>query len=285
MASNGSRGDVLVTGASTGIGRACAEHLDGLGYTVWAGVRKPSDADELRAAGSDRLRPVMLDVTEEESIAATASAVAERAPGGLAGLVNNAGVSVGGPLELVSSEEWRYQLEVNLVGAVAVTRAMLPALREARGRIINITSIGGRLATPFLGPYSASKFGLEAVTDALRQELRPFGVEVVAIEPRAVATPIWEKGRGSADEILARMPADRLELYRRAIDGLLKGISEAERASIPPRKVAEVVAQALTAGRPRIRYVVGRDARMRLAVSRMLPTRTMDRLVARVMGI
>src|SRR2546429_6668900 len=186
-----SRGAVLISGASTGIGRACAEHLDGLGFAIFAGVRNQSDADSLRGAGSGRTQPVMLDVTEPESIASALRIVDEAATAGLSGLVNNAGISVGGPLEFVEIDEWRRGLEVNFIGQVAVTQAALPALRKARGRIVNMTSIGGRLASPFLGPYNASKYALEAVTDSLRLELRQFGVAVAAIEPGAVATPIW----------------------------------------------------------------------------------------------
>jgi NAD(P)-dependent dehydrogenase (short-subunit alcohol dehydrogenase family) len=285
MANSSTRGAVLITGASTGIGRACAEHLDGLGFSVFAGVRKQSDAESLRSAGSERIQPLTLDVTDAESIAAAVRAIEESAPAGLKGLVNNAGVAFGGPLELVTIEEWRQQLEVNFIGQVAVTQAMLPALRKARGRIVNITSIGGRLATPFLGPYNASKFALEAITDALRQEMRPFGVEVAAVAPGAVATPIWEKGRASAEEVTARMPAEGRELYGSGIEALRRGISDAERSGVPPLEVAKAVAHALTAPRPKTRYVVGRDAKVRLALSRLLPTRTMDRLIARAMGL
>jgi NAD(P)-dependent dehydrogenase (short-subunit alcohol dehydrogenase family) len=285
MADSSTRGAVLVTGASTGIGRACAEHLDGLGFSVFAGVRKEADAESLRGAGSGGIRPLMIDVTDGDSIAAAVKAMSDDAPEGLAGLVNNAGVAFGGPLELVAIDEWRAQMEVNFIGQVAVTQALLPALRKRRGRIANITSIGGRIATPFLGPYNASKFALEAVTDALRQELRPFGVYVVAIEPGAVATPIWDKGRASAEQATARMPAEGVELYSAGIEALRRGITQAERAGVPPLEVAKAVAHALTASRPKTRYVIGRDARTRLAISRLLPTRAMDRLVARVMGL
>lgn len=282
MPESQTRGAVLITGASTGIGRACAEHLVGLGFTVFAGARKQSDIDSLREAGT---HPLALDVTESESIAFALSTVDDLAPQGLAGLVNNAGIAVGGPLEFVTIEQWRHQLEVNFIGQVAVTQAALPALRRARGRIVNVTSIGGRLATPFLGPYNASKFALEAVTDALRVELRQFGIEVSAIEPGSVATPIWDKGRASADEATASMPAEALELYGNGIEAMRNGISALERSGVPPLQVAQVIEHALLARRPKTRYVVGRDAKMRLAVSRLVPTRVMDRLVMRVMGL
>lgn len=282
MAEKQTRGAVLITGASTGIGRACAEHLQRLGFTVFAGVRKQSDMDLLGEAGT---HPLMLDVTESESISSALRTVDEVAPLGLVGLVNNAGIAVGGPLEFVAIEEWRHQLEVNFIGQIAVIQAALPALRRARGRIVNVTSIGGRLATPFLGPYNASKFALEAVTDALRLELHRFGIEVSAIEPGAVATPIWEKGRVSAEQVTASMTPESLELYGTGIDALRNGISQLERSGVPPLEVARAIEHALLARRPKPRYVVGRDAKMRLAVSTLLPTRVMDRLVMRVMGL
>jgi len=227
----------------------------------------------------------MLDVTESESIASAMRTVDEASPAGLAGLVNNAGISVGGPLEFVVIDEWRRQLEVNFIGQVAVTQAALPALRRARGRIVNMTSIGGRLASPFLGPYNASKYALEAVTDALRLELRQFGVKVAAVEPGAVATPIWEKGRASAAQATASMPTEAQQLYSAGIGAISKFISLGERSGIPPLEVARAVEHALTASRPKTRYVVGRDAKMRLILTRLLPTRVMDRVVVRAMEL
>jgi NAD(P)-dependent dehydrogenase (short-subunit alcohol dehydrogenase family) len=285
MADNPSRGAVLISGASTGIGRACAEHLDGLGFTIFAGVRKQADADSLTSAGSGRIQPLMLDVTESESIATAMRTVDEASAAGLAGLVNNAGVSAGGPLEFVAIDDWRHALEVNFLGQVAVTQAALPALRKARGRVVNMTSIGGRLASPFLGPYNASKYALEAVTDALRLELHQFGIEVAAVEPGAVATPIWEKSRASAEQATANMPAEALKLYSAGMTAISKFISQGERSGVPPLEVARAVEHALTASRPKTRYVVGRDAKIRLALTRLLPTRLMDRLVVRAMGL
>lgn len=285
MADNPNRGAVLITGASTGIGRACAEHLDSLGFTVFAGVRKQSDADLLGESGSGRTQALMLDVTDSQSIAAAMGSVEQAAPAGLAGLVNNAGIAVAGPLEFVTLDDWRRQLEVNFIGQVAVTQAALPALRRARGRIVNMTSIGGRLASPFLGPYSASKYALEAITDSLRLELRPFGIEVAAVEPGAVATPIWGKGRAEAEQAMANMPAQATQLYRGGIEALPKLIAQAERSGVAPLVVARAVGHALTASRPRTRYVVGRDAKVRLLLTRLLPTRVMDRIVVRAMGI
>ncbi len=200
-------GTVIVTGASTGIGEATALHLKELGFDVVGAVRKDEDAARLRSSG---LRSVKLDVADQSSIAAARQELGD-AP--LAGLVNNAGIAVAGPLEFLPLDQLRLQLEVNLVGQLAVIQQFLPALRAARGRIVNVSSIGGRVALPLFGPYSASKFALEGMSDALRRELRPHGVDVILIEPGGVKTPIWRKGNETADEIQSTMPPDAERLY------------------------------------------------------------------------
>ncbi|HEX7125921.1 MAG TPA: SDR family oxidoreductase [Thermodesulfobacteriota bacterium] len=276
---------VVVTGASTGIGEACARRLDAEGFRVFAGVRRDADAEALARGASARLVPLRLDVTDGASIAAAARTVAEAAgSSGLAGLVNNAGIAVAGPLECLPLESLRDQLEVNVVGQVAVTQAMLPLLRTGRGRIVNVGSVSGRFATPFLGPYAASKFALEALTDALRLEVRPFGIEVAIVEPGAVATPIWRKSAEHARRRLPAMPAATLALYERGMAALERAADRAARGAIPAGRVADAVLHALTARRPRTRYVVGADARLRILVG-LLPDRWRDRLVARAMGL
>jgi NAD(P)-dependent dehydrogenase (short-subunit alcohol dehydrogenase family) len=278
-------GAVVVTGASTGIGRATALHLDSLGFQVLAGIRREADADSLRSAGSERLEPLHIDVTDSGSIAAAAVRVNElTGEAGLAGLVNNAGTVIAGPLEVLPIEELRRQLEINLVGQVAVTQAMLPALRRASGRIVFMSSIGGRIALPFNAPYHASKFGIEAVGDSLRQELRPWGIEVSIVEPGSVATPIWAKGSSEGDRLSEGMSEDHVELYGETIDRFRTAALEIGEEGIPPERVAEVVAQALTAKRPKTRYLVGRDAKVRARVRRVIPDRVFDRLVARQLG-
>ena len=272
------RGKVLVTGASTGIGEAIARHLQGLGFDVMAGVRKDSDAERLGEAG---MEPAVIDVTDAVSIARTRDAIGDEP---LAGLVNNAGVAITGPLEFVPVEEWRAQLEVNVVGQVAVTQALLPALRRGPGRIVNISSIGGRVALPLAGPYAASKFALEAISDSLRREVAAQGIEVVVVEPGGVKTPIWEKGLAKANEIGDAMPPEADELYgdmRRAITAESRRI--ATDRGLPPSAVAEVVGKAMTAPRPRTRYLVGSDAKQRARAAGMLPDRVMDRLIARAL--
>lgn len=288
MATNSAttRGGVLVTGASTGIGEACALYLDKLGFRVFAGVRRDADGEALRKKGSDRIAPVYIDVTDGASIAG-ARAVIESAAGGrgLQGLINNAGIVVAGPLEFLPLDEFRKQLEVNVVGQLAVTQAFLPLLRKARGRIINIGSISGRSATPFNGAYAASKFALEAMTDALRVELLPWGISVSIIEPGSVATPIWEKSREAAGEIARRMPAEARELYALAYDAMRAAAARIAQAGIPAAEVAKVVAHALMAEKPRTRYLVGKDAKRQAVLTRLLPDRLHDRLVIKYLGL
>ena len=190
---------VLITGASTGIGRATALRLDAAGWRVFAGVRKEEDAAALSEAGSERLMPLILDITGAGQIAAAAARVEAESAAGLDGLVNNAGVAIPGPLETLAIEDFRRQVEVNMTAHVAVTQALLPAVRAATGRIVFISSIGGRVALPLTGAYHAAKFGIEAVGDVFRQELRPWGISVSIVEPGSIDTPIWERGERTAD--------------------------------------------------------------------------------------
>jgi NAD(P)-dependent dehydrogenase (short-subunit alcohol dehydrogenase family) len=280
------RGAVVITGASSGIGRACALHLDSLGFDVFAGVRKPSDAEQLQSEASERLRPVLLDVTDADSIRQAASRVADAVQErGLAGLVNNAGVAISAPLEFMPIDELRRQLEVNLVGQVAVTQAFLALLRRAKGRVVNIGSVGGKVALPFAGAYAASKFAMEAVSDSLRRELRPWGISVSLLEPGSVSTPIWEKGIRTGQEVMDRLPPEAHTLYGEAVAALQKVAEETAERGVAPVVVAKVVEHALTSPRPKTRYAVGRDAKMRIALTRVVPDRTMDRLIARAMGL
>lgn len=272
------RGSVLVTGASSGIGEATALHLRSLGFQVSAGVRKEEDAERLREQG---LEPVRLDVTSQDSISAAREDVGERP---LTGLVNNAGVAISGPLEFIPIDELRRQLEINLVGQVAVTQAFLPALRAARGRIVNMSSIGGRVALPLMGPYNASKFALEAVSDSLRRELRGQGIEVSVVEPGGVKTPIWAKGNAAANSVLEGMPPEVEERYGRMMEALRRESRKIEEErGLPPEAVAEAVGHALTAKRPRTRYLVGRDAKSRAPLAKLLPDRAFDALIGRAL--
>ena len=271
---------MVITGASTGIGEACALHLDALGFRVFAGVRKEPDGEALRQRASDRLTPLFIDLTEPASIAAAAQTVTDALDGeGLAGLVNNAGIAVAGPVEFVPIAEVRRQFEVNVTGQIAVTQAFLPLLRKARGRVVNMGSSGGRWSKPFMGTYCASKFALRAVTDALRIELRPWGIHVSLVEPGAVTTPIWEKSMTAAEVMLGNFPQRAHDLYGRAFAVVRQYMMEAWRSAVPPGAVAKAVAHALTARRPRIHYFVGRDARLMAACARLLPDWLLDRLI------
>lgn len=276
---------VLVTGASTGIGRATALHLDAAGWRVFAGVRREEDAESLCQAGSERLVPLMLDVTDAAQIAAATERVgAKVGAAGLDGLVNNAGIAVPGPLETLPIEDFKRQIEVNLTAHVAVTQAMLPAIRSARGRIVFITSIGGLMAFPMFGAYHAAKFGLEAVGDVFRQELRPWGIKVAIVEPGSIATPIWERGDEAVDDIGKRARDDHAELYGEASAAFREVARKTGERGIPPERVAVKIEHALSASRPRARYLVGADARGQALAAKLLPDRLRDWLVARVTG-
>jgi NAD(P)-dependent dehydrogenase (short-subunit alcohol dehydrogenase family) len=275
---------VLVTGASTGIGRATALRLDGSGWQVFAGVRKEADAKSLREAASPRLVPVSLDVTEPEQVAAAAARVESESDGGLDGLVNNAGVAIPGPLETMPLDELRHQLEVNLVAYVAMTQALLPQIRRAEGRIVFLSSIGGRIAFPFGGPYHASKFATEAIGDVFRQELRPWGLRVAIVEPGSIDTPIWERGQRKGEEIEARSPQTGL-LYGAAIEKFRKLIEETAERGIPPEKVAKAIAHALESSRPKTRYLVGLDAKVQARIKPLIPASLFDRIVARQLNL
>ncbi len=277
---------VLITGASTGIGRATALHLDSKGWRVFAGVRKEDDAASLREAGSERLTPLMLDVTDAAQIAAAAERIGEEVgEAGLDGLVNNAGIAVPGPLETLPIDDFKRQIEVNLTAHVVVTQAMVPAIRRARGRIVFITSIGGLMAFPMFGAYHAAKFGLEAVGDVFRQELRPWGIKVAIVEPGSIATPIWQRGDAEVDAIGGRAGDGHTELYGDAIAAYREVARKTGARGIPPEKVAAKIAHALTARRPRTRYLVGADARGQAFAARVLPDRLLDWVVARATGM
>ena len=280
------RGAVLVTGASTGIGEACAMQLDRRGFRVFAGVRKTEDGDRLRAAASDRLIPISIDVTDAASITQAATEIeAITGDRGLTGLVNNAGTAVAGPLEFIDLDRVRWQFEVNYFGQIAVTQAMLPLLRRGHGRVVNMSSMAGKVAPPFYGPYTSSKHALEAFSDSLRNELAPWGLHVAIIEPGAIDTPIWNKGLDLARETVAALPPAGRDLYATQIESGLESVESAGARGIPVDTVARAVVHALMAKRPKTRYVVGRDARLSILAKRLLPDRLTDLFIQRSMGL
>ena len=283
MAANAS-GAVLVTGASTGIGRASALRLDAEGYTVFAGVRKEADSRDLAQSGSDRLTPVTLDITKVDQIESAREQVAEAVGDqGLVGLVNNAGVGGGGPIEFMELDELRGTLEVNLIGQVAVTQAFLPLIRKAKGTIVFIASIGGRVASPFMSSYNTSKFAIEALGESLRHELRPWGIDVAVVEPGSIDTEIWAKGNEQIQERLGEMPDDAKRLYGRQLTRFSEVINETASRGISPEKVAEVVHRAIASENPKHRYLVGTDAKIGARLKGTLPDRAFHHLAARQM--
>jgi NAD(P)-dependent dehydrogenase (short-subunit alcohol dehydrogenase family) len=274
---------VLITGAGSGIGEACAKRLSEMGWRVFAGVLDETQRAHVEQGRLASVTPLVLDITKADAIAAAAQTIgAEVGERGLAGLVNNAGIGVLGPLEYVPIDRLRLQLEVNLIGHVAVTQACLPLLRKATGRIVNISSLAGRLSLPLFGPYAASKFGMEAVSDALRQELHPWNVRVACIEPGLVNTPILSSSEAAADAALAAMPEEGRGRYGPYIDRL-KSDPRLNAAAQPPDVVARAVAHALTARRPKTRYVVG-GMRWQFLLLSKLPDRLRDWVIAKRFG-
>jgi NAD(P)-dependent dehydrogenase (short-subunit alcohol dehydrogenase family) len=272
-------GTVVITGASTGIGRATALRLASAGFAVLAGVRREQDGAALRA-DDRRIEPVLVDVTDAGQIAALAARVGDSP---LAGLVNNAGIAVAGPLEGVPIDLVRRQYEVNVFGLLAVTQALLDPIRFGHGRIVNIGSIGGRIDTPFVGPYSSSKAAVRSLSAALRRELRPWEIEVALVEPGALDTPIWRKGEAGAQETIGALPERVRTLYARPLEALVEATRKIAAGAGSPDEAAQAVEHAITADRPRPIYTVGRRARVQGTLHDVLPARAFDALVARAM--
>ncbi|MFI4991952.1 MAG: SDR family NAD(P)-dependent oxidoreductase [Solirubrobacterales bacterium] len=286
----------LITGASTGIGEATALRLAGAGWTVLAGVRGEQAGERLVArAPAGRIEPIALDVTDFEQIRQAAGRVSELggggdgSPGRLDALVNNAGIGYGGPLELLHPDNLRKQFDVNVLGQVAVTQALLPALRAAHtdrgtgGRIVFMSSVGGRVAMAFTAPYAASKHAVEAIGDALRVELASSGVQVTLVEPGSVATPIWDKARETGEQVV--VPPQLQKEYGRVPAAMDKVLKDTAKRGVPAEQVAQTIERALTARRMKSRYVVGRDARAMIFARRLLPDHVFDLLAKRVLGI
>lgn len=275
------KGAVLITGASTGIGATAAHHLAGLGYDVHAGVRRLEDGERLVAADrTGRVRPVTIDVVDGDSVTAARDAIGTD----LVGLVNNAGIAVPGPVELLPLDEWRRQLEVNVIGQIGVTQAFLPGLRRTRGRIVFTGSMAGRIGLPGMGAYAASKHALEALADSLRREVRGFGIKVSLLEPGSISTPIWTKGIDEAPRLRALFGKAGEELYGGLIDTIVEEASHQDEIGIEPIVVAKAIEHALTSRRPHHRYVIGKDAQAVVRVVRHLPSGLVDRVIARQLG-
>ncbi|OBA95945.1 hypothetical protein A5662_18465 [Mycobacteriaceae bacterium 1482268.1] len=277
---------VVITGASSGIGRATALTLDRRGFRVFAGVRTDVDGGALQQAASAALTPVFIDVTDEASIAAMTKLVAEDVGNaGLAGLVNNAGTTLPCPVQYLPLQAFRRQLEVNLVGPLAVTQALLPLLLRGHGRIVNVTSAAGKLGVPLMAPYVAAKHGLEGLTDVLRLELGPLGIHVAAIEPGFVATAMGGKLKRDVDETIGSLPDQGRTRYGGQLTALAESISTHAAQGSDPGVVADGVVHALTSAKPRTRYPVGAGAKRLLTMRRLVSDRRFDRIILRAAGL
>jgi NAD(P)-dependent dehydrogenase (short-subunit alcohol dehydrogenase family) len=272
---------VLISGASRGIGRATALRLARAGWSVYATVRRPDDGEELVAEAGAAVHPLQLEVTDDAQIAALDEALPER----LDALVNNAGIVVSGPLETLSAADLREQFDVNVVGAVAMTNLVLPRLRAARGRIVFVSSLSGRVSTPMTGAYNASKFAIEAIADAWRLELRRWGIKVVLVEPAMTDTDLWRNAPETLETEAAEMSAEHRDLYGEHLEGMRRVIPRIQKMAKPVDTVAATIERALTAARPRARYPVGADVKVQAALGGVAPARMMDAVNGRLTGM
>lgn len=277
---------VVITGASTGIGRACAMTLHSQGFHVFAGVRRQEDGQALRQAASERLTPVHIDVTDEASITAAGEAVTEAVgDAGLTGLVNNAGTMVQCPVEFLPLAEFRHQLEVNLTGHLAVIQTFLPLLHRGQGRIVNVSSVGGKIGGPLMASYAAAKHGLEGLSDTLRLELRALGIHVSVIEPGPIATAMGGKLERDTEARLRSLSPDGRSRYGESLEKMASTVSREGAKGSPPEVVARAVEHALTSRKPQTRYAVGAGAKQMLFLRRMLPDRWIDRMLIHAAGV
>jgi len=273
-------GGVFISGSSSGIGEACALGLDERGYDVFAGVRNEQDGNSLSQRASERLQPVIVDITNPEQIKTAFEAVRQAlGEKPLVGLINNAGISVGGPLEFVPIDRLRQMLEVNLIGHISVSQLFIPLLRKSQGRIINVGSVAGIFASPLMGPYCASKYAMEAISDVMRRELKPWNIRVSLLEPGIIATKIWRKASEQAESAIKEAPGELLHLYGPLIERIMKLVADSEKNAQSAQVVVKAVVHALTANRPRTRYRMGPKARPQKVMS-WLPDNIQDRIMA-----
>ncbi|GAA1615515.1 SDR family oxidoreductase [Actinoplanes couchii] len=269
---------VLISGASTGMGAATARELAGRGYHVLAGVRRDADAVALKAPG---IEPVFLDVTDAgqiEDVARRITTDPRRRP--LRAVINNAGIAINAPVELLSMDEWRRQFEVNFFGHVAVTKAVLPALHTSGGRVVNISSVGGKVAMPTYGAYAGAKFAMEGMSDALRRELAPLGVQVVVVEPGGVQTEMTPHGIERAEKTIAGMTPTEQTRYGALLRAIINQAADFTKSGLPADRAGRIIADAATTRSPRARYTIGRDAAMLTRLPRLLSDRLLDRMMA-----
>jgi NAD(P)-dependent dehydrogenase (short-subunit alcohol dehydrogenase family) len=268
---------VVITGASSGIGEATARELARRGFHVLAGIRRDQDADAIRGLN---IEPLILDITNPDHIRALADRVHGDPQGrAVRALMNNAGLGVNAPVEVFALDQWRHLFEVNFFGHIAVTQTLLPALIRSKGRVINISSVGGKIAMATYGPYASTKFALEAVSDSLRREIAPLGVQVVVVEPAAVRTKIGDRAIARAQEVASTMTPEQSERYGRLVEAITAQAASAMESGLSADAAAKVIAQAVTARKPRTRYTIGREAAL-LPLLTTLPDRMLDRILA-----
>jgi NAD(P)-dependent dehydrogenase (short-subunit alcohol dehydrogenase family) len=272
---------VLITGAGRGIGRGIALRMAAKGWQVQAGVRRPEDGERLASDASGAIVPVVLDITDAAAIEALPESIPER----LDALVNNAGLVVDGPIEAIALDDLRRQFEINVVGQVAVTQAVLPRLRDSRGRIVFMSSVSGRFATPWTGAYNASKFAIEGLADSMRMELRPWGIKVILVEPTSTDTDMWRDALNQLDRTEAALGPEHRQLYAKHLVGMRRTTKVIQKQAVSPERVVDVVEKALTASRPRARYPVGALSKVQLALGSITPTPVMDVSLARLTGV
>jgi len=277
---------VLITGASTGIGEASALEMANNGWYVFAGVRKKEDGEKLQEKAGRAIIPLILDVTKKEDIKEAEKRVQEIVENiGLAGLVNNAGIAIPGPLEILPIEDIKQQIQVNLLGVIVMIQTFLPLIRVSQGRIVVIGSNSGFWCEPFLSIYGATKFGLEGIVDALRLELRPWNINVSIIEPGCIRTPIYEKSRESISKLQDKTPIEKQNLYAKAINALLSSVDIAEKIAVSPEKVAKAVRHALESRRPKTRYRVGIDSKIESFLIKFIPDHLRDYIIRKLMRL
>ncbi len=272
---------VLITGASTGIGLATAEKLLVEGYSVWAGVRNPRSLDELKKIYEDQLQVLKLDVSSEDDVNQALQVINLQKNGDQLTLINNAGISGGGPLETIPIKTWRALFDVNVFGLVQMTQAFLPTLRKKRGMVINIGSIAGHLASPYLSSYSASKFAVRGLSDSLRRELLPLGVKVVLVEPGPIKTPIWKKSTASSLGDQASMTEEQKSTYDAAIVKVLQTVESVENDAIPVQDVANLIHEILQSKNPRPYYLIGKNIHLYAWIARLMPVRLLDKILVK----
>lgn len=281
-----SSGAVLVTGASSGMGKACALRLSQAGYTVFAGVRKERDVQMLKQEGFSRLIPVILDVTDSHTIAKAYQVIHEMVgTTGLVGLVNNAGIGVTAPIELVPLEELRRQFDVNVIGQVATIQAFLPLIRATQGRIVTVGSVGGKITIPFGGPLCSSKYAIESINDALRMELRPWGIHVVLVAPGSIRTPAVDKLVTDSEAMINTFSPEGRTRYESSYRAFVQAFLKQEEEGVGPEVMAETVYRALTAASPRTRYPVGPKSRLLPFLAAWLPARALDVVRTRLLHV